>query len=141
VEKEIILNGLTYVLKEEVPVQKAKNKFKDVFDCKSIGDLFEFAGIDTVEFLEKHSNLTPKKLNLEYIEKGIEIIRGEWLPTKENKWYYPYFERTPSGLSFSTIGYHDDGAVVPASLVCEKEEQARLVGNILLPQYSIWMQP
>lgn len=141
-KNEIIIDGITYI-KKEVVASKVTKKFKDVFDCKSIEDLFEFAGEDLNTFKDKFKSLTPKKLNLELIEKGIEIIRGDWKPTISNAWHYPYFERTPSGFSFSVVGCvcSDDVAFVPASLVLENNKQAELAGNILLPQYNIYMTP
>ncbi len=145
-DNEVKINDASYFLYKNARAIAKKNKFKDVFDCQNINDLFAFASKETVaEFKVKlaYKNLSEKKMAQELIERGIEIINEGWKPTLEDIWYYPSFKRTPSGLSFGSVGCCDVGnyADVPASLAIKSEQTAKHAGIILLPEYSIYMKP
>lgn len=143
IPEEIVHNGVSFI-KKEIAAEKTKKAFKDVFACKSIKDLFEFANEDIEAFKVKHGDKSPRKLAHELIEKGIEILNQGWKATMKNTWYYPVFKRTESGFSFNYVFFvfdYDYYDVVPASLALETEKLAKHAGNILLSEYDLMMKP
>src|ERR1035437_4610365 len=63
-------------------------------------------GVDYFSFLRNISQLSKQSQGFEKLQLIISVIRGDWKPTIENTWYYPYFKRNKSGFSFGYCGCH-----------------------------------
>ncbi len=104
----------------------------------------ENQGVDYKEFLAECAKFSKNESGFKKLKLIIKDVRGDWKPTLSNTWYYPYFKRTKTGLSFDDWGCDCVGdffCTVTASLVLENSADAEYVGKTFEAEYNEYMLP
>jgi len=113
---------------------------------KSISDAYDETGViesDILPFLNPKNKYQISQNGQAKLQYGILALNEGWIPNfldKNQKKYFPWFEKTSSGWRVSSCaGWADGSADVGFGLHYKSEELALFGGNIFLPQYIEWL--
>lgn len=90
-------------------------------------------GVNYIDFLAECAELPSDESGYKKLKLIIKDVRGNWEPTLNNIWYYPYFRRTKTGLV--CYGYFS-GVTVGSALVLENSADAEYVGKTFEAEYN-----
>jgi hypothetical protein len=94
-------------------------------------------GVDYNEFLGECAKLPRDESGYKKLKLIIKDVRGNWEPTLNNIWYYPYHKRTKTGCVYAVWVYDDDHYFsVGSSLVLENSADAEYVGKTFEAEYN-----
>lgn len=134
-------------LKKLDAIEKEQKELRAIIEAPekptSLKDACRIKGINYENFLQSIAGLSKNSRGFEKLQVICGAVRGNWKPTSENIWHYPYFKRNKSGLSFRAVDYYNVGDFidVPASLTLENSADAEYVGKTFEAEWNEYLSP
>ena len=99
--------------------------------------------VDYNDFIAECAKLPKNQSGLKKLTFINKDIRGDWKPTLDNTWYFPWMKRNKSGFSFHGVGFYDTryGFVVPASLASKDSADAEYIGKTFESEWTEYLSP
>jgi len=125
--------------KEQVAaIKKTSFNYKDI---KTFQDALDFKGETLEQFNWRTERDSPGEKSGKALEVWAYAIRGGKALTKEDYWYYPWFNRTssPSGLAYYVFSFGGTDADVGSRLCVCDADQTKHFAEVAIDDWSTYI--